>query len=149
MYKVLTLWQPWATLFAHGIKKIETRPKPTSYEGTYLIHAAKQFNKYQKDICKKEYFAEALESLGIKNDNDLVRGAVVGAYDHIQCVELITDEKFRRFLDYPERAFGDYTPGRYAWIGENHRVLQEPIPYKNGQGYYLNFKGDESKLIFK
>ena len=167
IYKVLTLWQPWATLFAYGIKQMETRPKSTSFGGTYLIHSAKQFNKSQKDKCEEKYFAEALHSLGIEDIKKLPVGAIIGAYDHIQCIKIpIFPEIISRTYSYPENskmkdldiivppnypelAFGDYTPGRYVWTGDNHRVLKEPIPYKNGQGYYLPFKGDESKLIFK
>ena len=33
-------------------------------------------------------------------------------------------------LDSNEYAFGDYTPGRYAWLLANVRALPEPIPAK-------------------
>lgn len=38
--KALTLWQPWASLVALGVKRIETRSWPTTYRGPLLIHAA-------------------------------------------------------------------------------------------------------------
>lgn len=38
--KALTLYQPWATLVAAGIKTIETRSWRTSYRGPLAIHAA-------------------------------------------------------------------------------------------------------------
>ena len=58
-YKVLTLWQPWATLLVHGIKKIETRPKATTWtkeKGIYLIHAAQRWDRQQYEICIQEPF---------------------------------------------------------------------------------------------
>jgi hypothetical protein len=66
--KVLTLYQPWATLYAHGIKKIETRPSPTSYRGTYLIHAAKKWSKEQMTICQQEPFKSELIKLGFLHE---------------------------------------------------------------------------------
>lgn len=38
--KALTLWQPWASLMALGVKWIETRSWSTSYRGWLAIHAA-------------------------------------------------------------------------------------------------------------
>ena len=40
--KVLSLWQPWASLVAFGRKRIETRSWSTSYRGPLMIHAAKR-----------------------------------------------------------------------------------------------------------
>lgn len=40
--KALTLWQPWASLVALGIKTIETRSWSTQYRGPLAIHAAKR-----------------------------------------------------------------------------------------------------------
>ena len=137
--KVLTIWQPWALLFAHGIKQYETRPKPTSYKGTYLIHAAKAMNRIQKNICNEEFFADALTNLGIKSYKELERGVILGAYEQEICIpvkEIITK------LSQQERAFGDYSPGRFVWKGIDHRIVENPIPYTNGQGYYRSYKGD-------
>jgi len=65
-YKVLTLWQPWASLLVHGIKKIETRPKPTRWtaeKGTYLINAASKWSKEQAKLCLMEPFFANLYDL--------------------------------------------------------------------------------------
>lgn len=35
-----------------------------------------------------------------------------------------------------EYVFGDYTPGRYAWILEDVKQLPEPIPAKGHQGLW-------------
>jgi hypothetical protein len=37
----------------------------------------------------------------------------------------------------PEASFGDYTPGRYAWVLSNITPLSEPIPYPGKQGIWL------------
>jgi hypothetical protein len=38
--------------------------------------------------------------------------------------------------DDPEYFFGDYTPGRYAWILANVKTLPEPIPAKGALGLW-------------
>lgn len=149
--KVITLWQPWATLLAYGLKKNETRPKPTKYVGTYLIHAAKRFTYEQQEVCYEPYFLEALTEIGINSLKDLPLGYIVGAYDQVRCLNIYekygySNQFHTDTLSQKERAFGDYSQGRWVWIGNNHRALQNPIPYKGGQGYYLDYKGDLSLI---
>jgi hypothetical protein len=40
--KALTLWQPWATAIALGLKHYETRTWFVGYRGDLAIHAAKK-----------------------------------------------------------------------------------------------------------
>lgn len=170
-YKVLTLWEPWATLFAHGIKKIETRPNPTSWtmeKGSYLIHSAKKWSKEQEEICLTEHFKKELKPL--LDFDDFHFGCIIGAVDIVECkkISILSDEcinidniilfdnihdtiklKNSGLFTLKEKAFGDYSEGRYAWIGTNFRLLETPIPFKGKQGYYVPFKGDVSQLKFK
>lgn len=148
-YRVLTVWQPWATLLVAGIKKIETRPEPTSWtneKGTYLIHAASKWSRMQEKICQTEPFRTALGiTLGLKKFKDLPLGAIIGAVEVEECFEVFTGIE----IDEIELLMGDYSNGRYGWLCENPRQLITPIPYKNNQGFYQRYKGDESLLIFK
>ncbi|MDD5013570.1 MAG: ASCH domain-containing protein [Atribacterota bacterium] len=177
-YRVLSMYQPFATLLVHGIKKIETRSAPTNWtadKGIYLIHAAKKWDRNITSLIWQEPFYSALESLGYIWDNegepqcDLPIGCIIGS---IEVVEYCLIHEFENKptiissfsksynvlnlqpgtigfeIPEPELSYGDYTYGRYAWICQNPRVLKEPMPYNGGQGYYQNFHGDESKLIF-
>ena len=170
--RVITLYQPWATLLAYGIKQNETRPKPTSHtaeKGIYLIHAAKKWTKEQSDLCLTEPFKSNLENLGYPasleshyasvNGLDGVvfpLGQIIGSFEVKECAEVIgyhqrltilsNDMKFD--MSDPELKFGDYTMKRSIWIGQNHQILQNPIPYKEQQGYYAKFKGDINQLKF-
>lgn len=163
-YKVLSLWQPWATLLVHGIKKIETRPKPTNWtceKGTYLIHAAKRWTKEQTDICVGYPFADELLELGYEfykgHALGLPLGCIIGSIEVKECLQIthITEHldhfaiNINLIISRDEYNFGYYNQGRYAWICKNPKVLKTPIPYKGSQGYYADFKGDESKLIFQ
>lgn len=40
--KIITLWQPWASLIALNLKQYETRSWSTKYRGKIAIHAAKR-----------------------------------------------------------------------------------------------------------
>lgn len=116
--KSLTLIQPWATLIALGKKKIETRGWKTSYRGPLLIHAGK---KIYKTVLDKYPFKEVLEAHGIK---ELPTGVIIAKCNLIDCVEI---ESPPEGIEY---YFGDYTPGRYAWLLGDVEMLKEPVPAK-------------------
>jgi hypothetical protein len=40
------------------------------------------------------------------------------------------------FRDDKEWAFGDYTPGRYAWLLHDVEMLAEPVPVKGSLGLW-------------
>jgi hypothetical protein len=61
-------------------------------------------------------------------------GMVVATCDLVRVVR--TNELTHFQLDSKERAFGDYSPGRYAWLLENIHALPEPIPAKGSLGLW-------------
>ncbi len=159
-YKVLTLWQPWATLLVTGAKKIETRPSKTNWtseKGTYLIHAAKKWSNELDAISKQTPFKEELKGY------PLSLGCIIGSVDILGCYQIqIRDKQISYWIeynnspfpdlefvnDYKEISFGNYQEGRYAWICKRPRLLKNPIPYKNGQGYYQKYNGDLNLIEF-
>jgi hypothetical protein len=173
-YKVITLWQPWATLWACGEKEIETRPAPTSWtveKGIYLIHAACKFDLELARLCRTEPFKSALKrhgywvSIGIEGKREKVLtnlpiGAIVGSVQIESCHSIFINSNgpficeftktgyYKNYITDQEASFGDYREGRYAWKGINHRHFSEPIKYKNGQGYYKPFRGTQEQLNF-
>lgn len=133
--KVLTLIQPWATLIALGEKKVETRSWKTSYRGPLLIHAGK---KADKEACEEYSIKGVLQLHGYTSEN-LPKGLIIAKCNLIDCIEidLGTDPQNRRAylknggrVQGNEYSFGDYTPGRYAWVLENIELLKQPIPAK-------------------
>jgi len=161
--KAITLWQPWASLIAHGAKKYETRSWATKYRGPIAIHAA------LKDPCKlplfgKEDFEEAVrKAIGNVSSSwaTLPLGAVVATAELVECwdivyhpgtnidvaknievgAELNVPKHHPRFGDYvvpteQEFLFGDWTPGRFAWELQNIQLLPAPIFVKGHQGLW-------------
>ena len=122
--KAISLLQPWATLVVLGIKTIETRSWRTSYRGRILIHASqgKAGNIFAAEPPFKKY---------IPNFKTLPFGAIIGeaTITDVIPVEMMqmTDELINR-LTMEEKAFGDYSEGRYAWIMEDPKPFATPIP---------------------
>lgn len=140
--KALTLTQPWASLVAIGAKRIETRSWRTPYRGSLAIHAAKVFPREAKQICEERLFAQEL------GPNPLPLGVVIATCRLISCIptrELQTNRVIE--VDYlagcgdfymsdSERLFGNYAPGRWAWLLADVEPLARPIPAKGALGLW-------------
>lgn len=146
--KCLSLTQPYATLMALGLKRIETRSWRTFYRGPLYIHAAKNFPTWARALCLGEPFRGALEAAGIFRLSDLPCGSIIATVDLLDCCEIGTDGvathgywTLRKgwvwvWVGGKEFAFGDYTKGRWAWLTTNNRPLPEPIPYRGQLGLF-------------
>lgn len=150
--KAITLTQPWATLIAIGAKRIETRGWPTQYRGPLLIHAAKGLASIGGAegllaICQQPPFSDALRERyeGKTYGQALPFGAAVAVCRLSDCVP--TDPGM--FEDEPlvmvhqtaharerERAFGDYSPGRYGFVLDDVVPLPQPIACKGALGLW-------------
>lgn len=130
--KVLSLWQPHATLMALQLKKIETRHWQLDFRGPVIIHAAKRNETY---FLSRSEFAP-LRRMALP----LGAALAIGELINIHRVERIRDT-----LSHNERAYGDYGDGRYGWVFENVRVFPTPIPMKGQQGL---FDFDMDKHLF-
>lgn len=136
--KAISLWQPWATLIAIRAKIYETRSWTTSYRGPLLIHAAKRFDTAQRQLCHQEPFARYLIEAGYDLTSDLPRGAYVAV---VELVEICPTVLLRGRLGPDELAFGDYSPGRFAWKMENVRIFPESVPARGYQGLWNPLEG--------
>lgn len=135
--KLISLWEPWATLMAIGAKRIETRSWRTDYRGWLAIHASKSgLSKAQlRDCYSDPKFALALSG------EVLQPGHIIAVVKLIDCCPMDDTGCLPGvFNDYPEldteqeRAFGDYHPDRWAWVTEDLFRFPCPIPYKASQG---------------
>jgi activating signal cointegrator 1 len=144
----LTMTQPWATLVALGAKQYETRGWRTSYRGPLAIHAAKGWPKAAQAICVREPFYSVLDRGGyFRHEHEppggtlrvvqLPAGFVVAVVDVVACLQTgisgLFEPDWLAALSAQERAFGDYSPGRWAWRLENVRPIRHPIPARGYQ----------------
>ncbi len=121
--KAISLLQPWATLVVLGLKTIETRSWGTKHRGPILIHASqgKAGNLFALEPTFKKY---------IPDFTKLPFGAIIGQATITNVVRVehleMTDEVINR-LTMEEKAFGDYSEGRYAWVLEDHLQFDNQV----------------------
>ena len=136
--KALSLHQPWASLMmwrdeqGRPFKQIETRGWPLSYRGPLVIHATKSSEFLE--LCNQPPFCDVLSARGIQSVALLPRGAALGVVDVVDCqpTEFINCEEFGPY----ERAFGDYSRGRYGFITTSARMFATPIEARGNQGVW-------------
>ena len=130
--KALSLTQPWATLVVLGEKLWETRSWHTLYRGPLAIHAAKKFPRAAKLLAETD--AYYVTTLGKYPITRLPLGAIIGT------VELIKIERVEAVVGVAigrkEEAFGDYSPGRWAWKLSNPVIFDEPRPWRGALGLW-------------
>jgi hypothetical protein len=124
--KAISLWQPWASAIALGIKSFETRSWSTSYRGPLVIHAAERWSTDQRR------FAEVEIAMGRLPAN-LPLGCLIAVVD---IVTVYATEEAGPMISAIERLYGDYSPGRFAWQLANVRPLAEPIPWRGALGLF-------------
>lgn len=129
--RAISLWQPWATLVAIGAKQYETRHWQTRYRGDLVIHAAK---KRDREVLSA---LENLRPVMVRMPSPMKPMVFGAALCVVRLVDCIPTEIIRESLTPQERAFGNYTSGRFAWRLENVRVFPQPIPYRGQQGMWV------------
>jgi hypothetical protein len=144
--KALTLTQPWASLMAAQEKIIETRSWGTNYRGELVIHAAKGFPRWAKDLCGEPAFADALGGRTAEELPLSVGVCVVRVVGSIRTDAMDMAEVFlRRKLPANELLFGDYYPGRYAWLTEFVRPLANVGPVRGSLGLWNWAESEQAK----
>ena len=152
--KTLSILQPWASLVAHGHKKIETRSWNTKYRGELLIHAsASPVSKIIKKMPLS--FWDLIKEVGLLTP-DLPFGAIIGKVNLVHVVEssycfsgnefeiedFSKDSTGNRYpvrkwdISEQELAFGDYSPGRFGWLLSDPVLFDKPIPCKGKLGIW-------------
>lgn len=134
--KAISLYQPWAQLLAAGVKRLETRSWMTTYQGPVAIHAgARMDDAFMALAAFDPHFHAAFREYGWTHWSqaygDLPFGAIIGVATLRLCVG-VESPALAPWLTPPERAFGNFSPGRYAWIFDDARLIT-PIPYRGRQ----------------
>ena len=137
--KAISLWQPWASAMAVGLKRNETRHWSTDYRGELAIHAAKKpFSPghvsqelvlflWQHRIRFGQF--KTIEELF----DSLPMGKIVCVLDLKNCVR---SEDAINNTTQEEFMLGNYEAGRFAWLTENYRKLDFPVPCVGRQGFF-------------
>jgi activating signal cointegrator 1 len=148
--KALTLTEPWASFWASlvriGEKRIETRSWRTSYRGHLAIHAGKGFPRYAREFAQSRVVLDIIRP-HFRDDLPYLKqfplGSVIATCRLISCIPtreirfgqvIETDADSNNAKPFEitpsEWAFGNYDPGRWAWLLADIKPLAQPISAK-------------------
>jgi hypothetical protein len=126
----LSLLEPWASLMAHGHKRVETRSWKTPYRGLVAIQASKS-RQAVKDGTSHHLWWDVLG----REEPEYHFGCIIAVVRLLGCVET---EAISPTLDSQEQAFGNYEPGRFAWRFEAVPTrLVRPVLCKGMLGLWM------------
>lgn len=107
MIKALSIRQPFADKIIFRGKNIENRTWRTKFRGTVAIHAGMKLAEYVE--------------LSDKEKKTLIRGAIIGVVDIVDCVGTHRSKWFN---------------GPVGFVLKNPRPLKKPIPCKGKLGFW-------------
>jgi hypothetical protein len=139
--RAITLHQPIASAVALGLKTIETRSWSTAYRGPIVIHAALDAGPARRAAWAamhaddRAVFAAAgyqfLKALPLMRPVAVAHLCAVIPVDYLESQSAL------------EQRWGDFGPGRFAWVLRNIRpVLAWPRPVTGYQGLWHWRHGD-------
>lgn len=133
--RVISLWQPWATLLVTGLKTIETRSWSTKTDDRICIHASVKRSREQIEFF--EALFPALNPKGYSKFDDLPRGGIIGSVRLEHCLPVDSPEVKKLLRSNPDEwLYGNYAPGRFAWITEFPVQYDHVIPETGRQGFW-------------
>lgn len=118
----LSIWQPWASFIALGIKNVENRGWATRYRGPLLIHAGKTFDEdwEEKLPAVLSHAALAVERWP--------------AYFHL-AGHLLAVVVLQGCAEWEDAASPWHEEGQVGWYLRNPRLIR-PLPYRGMWGIF-------------
>lgn len=136
--KVLSMKQPWASLFALREAQYETRTWKTNYRGPLAIHTSKK-------VDKKACLDPLVQSLLQKHDltaETLLSGMIIAKCNLEHCYKILEDNQTwavledGRIVNETDYFLGDFRVGGYAWEVTNMQLLDKFIEAKGRLGLW-------------
>lgn len=134
--KAITLYQPWASAIAVGLKTIETRDWRCEYRGPIAIHAGRKWDEEEEAFASRilpedmEFFTRT----GIWKTSPMPLGGIVAIANLKECLATTAIPGDR--LTARERRWGGYDEGRYGWLLTDIRPLVKPIGVRGYPGIW-------------
>ncbi|RFU61780.1 ASCH domain-containing protein [Peribacillus glennii] len=136
--KVLSMIQPWASLFVLREATYETRSWRTSYRGPLAIHTSK---KLDNAVCSNAAIQALLGRHGY-NTQDLPTGKIIAVCRLEKCLRVTENNATWAILEDGaivsgnDYYLGDFPVGGYAWEVKDMKMLDKFIPAKGKLGLW-------------
>jgi activating signal cointegrator 1 len=123
--KVLSMIQPWASLFILGESQFETRTWRTHYRGPIAIHTSK---KLDKQALAHPNMKLLLQKHGYTIEN-LPTGLIIGTCNLVNCLKVARNHQTwaqledGRMVSGNDYFLGDFREGNYAWEVSDRKLL--------------------------
>lgn len=134
----ISLWQPYASLVSGSFKSYETRSWQCSRNliGSLIaIHAAKRWTRDEQRYTERfiREYPETAPYLRPEGYQKPPLGVILCVCRLLGCFK---SDSLNSLVSDRERAFGDWSPGRYVWKLEVVKVPPAPIPCRGMQGIW-------------
>lgn len=123
--KAITLYEPWASAIADGLKTIETRGWGTDYRGPLAIHAGRR---------RVDWFEAPRAAMRHYEPNQFPYGCIVAIGELVGCQRMTP--MWLETVSPAEKEWGWYEEGRVAWILQRVLKLQKPIPVRGARNLW-------------
>lgn len=135
--KCISYKQPWANLVLWKEKRVETRGvNYTVLAGRWhAVHASQTWTRAQDALFDVEPFRTVLARHGVTRGNRTFMLMPAGAIVGVAFVSILARTETVTISDQ-ERAFGDYSPGRWAYHLGDIFPLDEPILFTGRLGVF-------------
>ncbi|WHX42829.1 2-oxoglutarate dehydrogenase E1 [Mesobacillus sp. AQ2] len=136
--KVLSMIQPWASLFVLREAQYETRSWSTKYRGPLAIHTSK---KVDKVVCSHVAIKSLLSKHGY-NADDLPTGVIIATCLLEDCLRVMESHETwavledGRIVSGNDFFLGDFKVGGYVWEVSDMKMLDSFIPAKGRLGLW-------------
>jgi activating signal cointegrator 1 len=136
--KVLSMIQPWASLFVLRENQYETRSWKTNYRGPMAIHTSL---KIDKAVCNHIAIQKLLGKHGYTTEN-LPTGKMIAICELVNCIKVTENNQTwavledGRIVEGNDFFLGDFRVGGYAWEVKEMKLLDEWIPAKGKLGLW-------------
>lgn len=136
--KVLSMIQPWASLFVFGESGDETRSWKTNYRGPMAIHTSKKINN---EACSHKAIQALLARHGCTPDS-LPTGKIIATCTLVNCIQVLENDgtcailENGRVISGNQYILGDYDVGNFAWEVEDMSMLEAYIHAKGRLGLW-------------
>lgn len=142
---VISLWQPWASLWLSLRKKHETRHWSTDHRGWTVAHATKRFARdvepELRDILEDEF--------GDHWAKDLPTGGLIGMVHISNCrraEDIVAEYASKDGADWlpastlapDDYHCGDFSDGRFGFEADKAFTFKAPIPFLGRQSKFLD-----------